>query len=296
MVANPRSQAGGPVLATLPFYEIPPLELGPLKFYPFGFLVGLAIIFGSHIGTRRARLDGLSEQMIAELALWAVIPGMIGAHLYSAVFYFPERIFEDPLYLLKIWDGISSFGGFLGGAAGVIYYLKKNKLDVWAYGDEVVWGLTYGFMFGRMGCAVAYDHPGKLTDFFLGMDYPGHGSIAAGARHNLGLYEMLWIMVMCAVLHYFWKKPRFSGWAVAVVLIMYTPARFLFDFFRVADKTYYGFTPGHLAAVCLFITGIVLYRWRARVGELVIPDGQPHVFSDGSLAIALPKKSKKKRK
>jgi phosphatidylglycerol:prolipoprotein diacylglycerol transferase len=285
------------VLATLPFYEIPPLEIGPLKFYPFGFLVGMAIIFGSHIASRRAKLDGLDEQVMAELALWAVIPGMIGAHLYSAIFYFPERLLEDPLYIIKIWDGISSFGGFLGGAAGVIYYLKrKSKVDIWAYGDGVVWGLTYGFFFGRMGCAVAYDHPGKFTDFFLGMDYPGHGSISAGARHNLGLYEMLWILGMIGILHMFWNKDRFAGWTIALVLLMYTPARFLFDFFRVADKTYYGFTPGHLAAVGLFATGLLLYRWRSRVGEQVIPNGEPHVFADGTLAIKPVKKSKKKRK
>ena len=56
---------------------------------------------------------------------------MIGAHLYSALFYFPEKVFEDPLYLLYFWEGISSFGGFLGGTAGVLYYFKKNRLPFW---------------------------------------------------------------------------------------------------------------------------------------------------------------------
>ncbi|MEC9071148.1 MAG: prolipoprotein diacylglyceryl transferase family protein, partial [Myxococcota bacterium] len=270
-------------LATIPFKDIPPLEVMGLKFYPFGFLVGVAIIYGSHVMTKRANLLGLDERVCAELALWAVIPGMIGAHLYSAIFYFPERVLEDPIYLIQIWDGISSFGGFLGGAAGVVYYLKRNKIPVWSYGDCVVYGLTFAFIFGRLGCTFAYDHPGLPTDFFLGMEFPrtlevGGSVEAPTARHNLGFYEAMWISCICVVLHFAGKKPRFSGWVVATVLLIYTPARFFFDTLRVVDVTYLGLTPGQYAALGLFITGLWIHWMRSRIGEVMTPDGQVHVF------------------
>lgn len=274
-----------PTFAALPFWDIPPLEIGPLKFYPFGFLVGLAIIVGSTVANRRARRTGLDDQVTAELALWAVIPGMIGAHLYSALFYFPERILAEPLYILKIWDGISSFGGWLGGAAGVIYYLRRNRIPIWAYGDAVVYGLMFGFIFGRLGCTVAYDHPGILTDFALAMPYRGSGSVPAGLRHNIGFYEAVWFMVICAFLHFRGNRPRFSGWVVASVLLIYTPVRFVLDWFRVGDTEYLGLTPGQYAAIGLFITGCLLYRWRGSVGEVVTVDGEVHVFGDGSSAL-----------
>lgn len=277
-------------LATIPFKDVPPLEVLGLEFYPFGFLVGVAIIFGSHVMTKRARLLGLDERVCAELALWAVIPGMIGAHLYSAIFYFPERVMEDPIYLVQIWDGISSFGGFLGGAAGVVYYLKRHKIPIWSYGDCVVYGLTFAFIFGRLGCTFAYDHPGLPTDFFLGMDFPRNlevaGTIEAPtARHNLGFYEAMWISCICVVLHRAGKRPRFSGWVVATVLLIYTPARFFFDTLRVVDVTYLGLTPGQYAALGLFLTGVWVHWTRSRVGESMTPDGEVHVFPDGTVAI-----------
>ena len=277
-------------LAAIPFKEIPPLEVFGLKFYPFGFLVGIAILFGSHIMTKRARALGLDERVSAEIALWAVIPGMIGAHLYSAIFYFPERVLEEPLYLLMIWDGISSFGGFLGGAAGVIYYLKKNNIPVWPYGDTVAYGLTFAFVFGRLGCTLAYDHPGIATDFFLGMEFPRtlevNGTVEAPTvRHNLGFYECAWIFCMSVVLYFTAQGTRFAGWVASVVILMYTPARFCFDFLRVVDATYLGLTPGQYAAIGLFLSGIWLYRKQAAIGEMLVFDGQVHVFMDGRPAI-----------
>ncbi|MGM0578717.1 MAG: prolipoprotein diacylglyceryl transferase [Myxococcota bacterium] len=279
----------GPLVAELPYEPIPPLELGPLKFYPFGFLVGLAIIVGTVVAGRRARKVGLDEAVIAELALWAVVPGMILAHLYSAIFYFPEKIAEDPLYILKIWDGISSFGGFIGGAAGSLYYLRKHRIPFWPYADVLMYGFVFAWIFGRMGCTVAYDHPGTTTDFILGMPYPHEvptdDAPAGAVRHNLGFYEMLWTLLMAGV---FWlnrNKPKFSGWFIAVALILYMPIRFALDFLRAVDETYLGLTPGHYAAIALFALAFWTYRYRRNVGEILVPDGQVHVFPDGREAI-----------
>ena len=88
----------------VPYIHIPPLTIGPLSLYPFGALGGLAIIVGSSGFGRRAGRVGLDERVASDIVLWAVIPGFIGAHLYSVIFYFPERILEEPLVLLKLWD------------------------------------------------------------------------------------------------------------------------------------------------------------------------------------------------
>ncbi len=260
-------------LAALPYQAIPPLELGPLKFYPFGFLVGIAIIFGTVMASKRATKVGLDEKVVAELALWAIIPGMIGAHLYSAIFYFPEKIADDWLYLFKIWDGISSFGGFIGGTLGVIGYLKRSKIPVWPYADTVIWGFAFAWIFGRTGCTVAFDHPGLVTDFAMGMPYPWEldGEPPGTIRHNLGFYEMLYTLFICGV---FWlnrKRALPAGWFCAVALLLYTPVRFSLDFLRAADKHYLGLTAGQYAAIGFFVLALWFFLNRVKKGELVTP-------------------------
>lgn len=277
------------LLGSLPYQTIPPLELGPAKFYPFGFLVGLAIIIGTTVATKRARRVGLDDAVISELALWAVIPGMIGAHLYSAIFYFPEKIVDDWLYLLKFWDGISSFGGFLGGTIGVLYYLRREKLPAWPYADCIAYGFVFAWIFGRMGCTVAFDHPGSVTDFALGMPYPhtidGDPAPAGAIRHNLGFYEMLWSVAIAGLFFAVRKRPRFAGWFASVALLLYLPFRFGLDFLRAIDERYFGLTPGHYAAIGFFFAAILLYKRRAAVGEIMVPNGEVHVFPDGTLAV-----------
>jgi len=279
-------------LAALPYGKPPSLELGPLSFHVFGFLVGTAIIAGTVVSSRRSKLLGLDERVLNEVAMWAVVPGMIGAHLYSAVFYFPEKVLEDPLYLLYFWEGISSFGGFLGGAAGVVYYFRKNRLPFWDHGEPLLYGFVFAWIFGRMGCTVAFDHPGLATDFFLGMPYPQalavHGVVeAAGTvRHNLGFYECLYSMIMFAVLWSQRSRPLFAGWIMSTTLLLYCPIRFALDFLRASDAVYLGMTAGQYAAIGLFVVGLWVHKTRKAAGHMLIPDGKEHVFADGRKALS----------
>jgi len=270
------------VLAAIPHPNIPTLEIGPLDLHPFGFLVGVAIITGTIMADRRARATGLDPRVVSEAALWAVIPGFIGAHLVAVLFYTPEKVLEDPVILLKLWDGISSFGGFLGGAAGVIWYLRRNKIPFWAYADTIAFGFTFAWIFGRMGCTVAFDHPGSETDFALAMPYTGK-ALSHAIRHNLGFYEMIWALVMSG---FFWsvrKKARPAGWYLSVWLIAYTPLRFAADFLRRSDVTYLGLTPGQYIAIGLFGTAIWMLRTRLKADEMlgIRAEGEHHVFADG---------------
>lgn len=289
-----------PALASIPYPNIPSVELGPLTLHPFGFLVGVAIIVGTVLADRRAKVLGLDRRVISEASLWAVLVGFAVAHWYSIIFYFPERVVEEPLVLLKFWDGISSFGGFLGGTFGLIYYLRRNKLPFWPYADAIIYGFTFAWVFGRAGCTVAFDHPGVITDFALAMPYPAGRGFAPGIRHNLGFYELLWAVLMAAV--FFWQrnKPHWAGWYLTVFVLAYMPIRFAWDFLRVADKTYLGLTPGQFAAIALIVVGIWMFRFRRGRAEVLIPDGRVHIYADGTpavepepAAVAPPKKKAK---
>ena len=289
-----------PVIAALPYAKPPSVELGPLSFHLFGFCVGMAIICGTVVAAKRSKLLGLDERVLNEVAMWAVVPGMIVAHLYSAIFYFPEKVMEDPLYLLYFWEGISSFGGFLGGSAGAIYYFKKNKLPVWDHAEPLVYGFVFAWIFGRLGCTFAFDHPGLATDFFLAMPYPESLSVhgvfepAGTLRHNLGLYECIYAMCMFAVLWSQRSRPLFSGWFMSTTLILYCPVRFGFDFLRASDAVYLGLTAGQFAAIGLFALAFYMRKVRKDVGHVLVPDGKEHVFPDGRKALSWRKALKRK--
>src|SRR5262249_40581196 len=128
--------------------------------------------------------------------------------------------------------GLSSFGGFMGALGGLFYWARRNRQPVMPYADSLAFGLAPGWMFGRFGCFSAPDHPGRRTDFFLAVRYPG------GARHDLGLDEALWALGITLVFLWLARKDRPLGIYVTLLSLAYAPVRFAFDFLRATD------TPG----------------------------------------------------
>ncbi|MCR4316426.1 MAG: prolipoprotein diacylglyceryl transferase [Planctomycetes bacterium] len=157
--------------------------------------------------------------------------------------------------------------------------------------DITLYGFTFGWIFGRMGCATAHDHPGTKTDFFLApgswrdaegilhgwpmFDEDGKQMIGVdnsplifdGARHDLGLYEMLIFILFAILFYYLGKKPRFVGFYLLLLPILYAPVRFGFEFLRIVDKRYeflgLDYTPAQwISILLLFGCGILFIKLR----------------------------------
>ena len=260
----------------IPFFGQKQLfELFGFPVHWFGILVALGVIIGDRIVVNQAAKRGLDPQDVRYLNVRMVIGGFIMAHLVSVLFYFPQRVAESPFWtLVNVWSGLSSFGGFVGAFLTFLYLTRKEKIPRLPYADAVALGLSVGWIFGRMGCTTAHDHPGRHTDFFLAVKYP------EGPRHDLGFYELLFTIVLTGVLFWFARKPRRSGHIIGLAAILYAPVRFLFDFLRatdtpVADERYFGLTPAQWACIALFILAANLLRRKSEVLEFTGPPRPP---------------------
>ena len=110
---------------------------------------------------------------------------------------------------------------------------------------------------GRLGCFVAYDHPGRPTGFVLGQMYKD-----GVVRHNLGLEEALYTVAIAVLFHSLGRKPRFPGFFLGLFLLLYAPFRFGVDFLRIIDVRYYGLTPGQYGCIALALTGAAILARR----------------------------------
>lgn len=254
----------------LPFFTLSSFDLGPIELQPFGILVAIGVLFGSHLIHRRADRLGLNDDNVRSLIGWAAVGGFIGAHVFDVLAYQFDAFLEDPLLLLKIWSGISSYGGFIGGTVGFLIYVRRHGLPIAPYADTIMWGLVPGFTFGRMGCTIVHDHIGAASDgFFLATNYPAEVAakygIAPGLHHNLGFYELLYMLGLCGVLWLVDRKPHRHGMLVAVIATLYAPVRFFLEFLRVnpaADPRYAGLTFAQWVSIVTTMIGLV---WLVRL-------------------------------
>jgi phosphatidylglycerol:prolipoprotein diacylglycerol transferase len=245
--------------AVIPYFQQPKLHLGPITIHAFGVLVATGILLAFRLIRRRAPKVGLDPVLAERLAMRMVIVGFIAAHIVDRLAYFPRDVLVRPWSLLFIWESISSFGGFLGATLVALWFVRSqpDRSLGWRYLDLIAWAFPMAWFFGRSGCAVAFDHPGYATSFFLGQRYSDHV-----VRHNLGLYEALCIIPLVVAFQWLGRgKPRPPGYFVGLLPLVYAPIRFLLDTLRWDDARYFGFTPGQYGSVLLAAAGFtILYR------------------------------------
>lgn len=255
-----------PVYVPLPF-ELPILPNG-LPIQPFGVLVAIGVLLGIRMGEEFAMRNGIKREASYDFSMWAILPGFAGAYVLNIVFYDPHffvDVFTNPMNLLR-WSGLSSYGGFFGTVFGVTMWHRRHKIPFLNIADTTSFGFPFGWFFGRMGCFVVHDHPGRVTDFFLAVDgYVGAGTPPYPPRHDLGFYEVLWSVGMCILFLVLWRKKRPPGTYLALLCVLYAPIRFGLDFLRAevdegGDVRYFGLTPGHYASIVFLLIGLWLLR------------------------------------
>ncbi|MGE0327787.1 MAG: prolipoprotein diacylglyceryl transferase [Polyangiaceae bacterium] len=242
-------------------HGFPPVDL---SIKPFGTLVATGVALGTYLAVRQARKLGFGERAFMSFSFWVLGIGFFGGHFFDTLFYYPERVAENPLQLFAVWNGLSSFGGFMGAVLGAFAWQWRYKVPMLPYGDVVCSSFPIGWMFGRMGCTVAHDHPGLLSNAWYAVQYPG------GGRLDLGLIEMLLTIPLAAAFLYWRRKPHPWGFYLSRFALLYAPVRFGLDFLRardlaISDNRYAGLTPAQWLAMVLFGAGLwVALKFRGR--------------------------------
>jgi phosphatidylglycerol:prolipoprotein diacylglycerol transferase len=285
-------------VAALPFLKPPgPINLGPIPIQVFGIIVAGGVLIGAAILRRYAEWHGIKDEHIRGLTGWIMVAGFIGAHEFDMIAYDWARVSEPwgiwpvshwPLPL-RFWDGISSYGGFIGGAIGFALYIWWKRLPVRLYADVAIAGLLPAFTIGRIGCTVVSDHIGAAVDTTkwyaaLAMDYPRNLNMAHLAEHypgtselirawNLGLIEFLYLVPVNALILWLAFRPKKrpnAGMLAALAGVLYAPVRFFLDFLRPeeTDPRHLGLTFAQWASIlALGVAGYVLFRF--------MKDGEP---------------------
>ncbi|HET9957946.1 MAG TPA: prolipoprotein diacylglyceryl transferase family protein [Polyangiaceae bacterium] len=261
---------------SIPYVELPVLPLWPgqeaLSLKPFGLLVAIGVSLGAASASRYGKRRGLDAATLTSFIYWVVGSGFVFGHVLDVLLYSPERLKDDPLAIIRLWDGLSSYGGFVGGVLGALAFRIQRGVPVLPYADVVASGLPLGWVFGRAGCAVVHDHPGILSQAWFAVRFPG------GGRLDLGLLEMA-LSIPLAVAFALLKKRAWPwGFFIAWMCAIYGPLRFALDFLRVAeptwiqgslyepDRRYLTLTPAQWASLLVFAFGLyMLLHVRSRV-------------------------------
>ncbi len=99
----------------------------------------------------RARQVGLPDDVIYALAMWMILPGIIGARLFYVIEY-REKFFAEGMSLVDSLKRVASiqegglvvFGSLIGAMVGLAIFVSKYRLPLLPLMDVVapVWRLV----------------------------------------------------------------------------------------------------------------------------------------------------------
>jgi phosphatidylglycerol:prolipoprotein diacylglycerol transferase len=240
-----------------------------LSIQPFGVLVATGVLLGAWVAGRFARRNDLDPVATSDLVTYAVVSGFLFGYFLNGLFYEREalrEILRQPSLLFSTWLGLSSYGGFFGGILGCFLWRYRTKTPLLPYANAVCFALPFGWLFGRIGCFVVHDHPGKVTDFPLAVADYRFGAPPYQPRHDLGLYEVIYSVLIIALFLWLERRGRRPvGFYCVLLPLLYAPGRFLLDFLRAlplegGDARYAGLTPAQWSSLAMIGIGVAVWQ------------------------------------
>ena len=198
-----------------------------IKWYALCIMLGfaLAIVYALVQGKKQ----GFKSDTFVDLAIIAMVFGLIGARLYYVLFRLDQYL-KDPVSILYIWNGgLAIYGGVILAVLASFVYCRVKKQPFLKLADIVAPAILIGQGLGRWGNFFNQEAFGVNTDLPWGMTgniiAENIRSEAANVKERFGilldsskpvhptfLYESLWCLLGVLVLWLFYKKfKRFDG-------------------------------------------------------------------------------------
>ncbi|MGW0802875.1 prolipoprotein diacylglyceryl transferase [Nonomuraea sp. NPDC002799] len=267
-------------LASIPSPSQGVWYLGIIPIRAYALCIVLGVIVAVWLSERRWRARGGQSGTIIDIAVPAVIFGLIGGRLYHVITdwqtYFGSRAIKEPYQALFIWEGgLGIWGAIALGGVGVWWAARKRGLSMSAVADTVAPGIAFAQAIGRWGNWFNQELYGSPTTLPWGLEIDlDHGGEPGILYHPTFLYESLWDLALGFALIYAGRRFNLRhGRLFALYVAGYTLARFWIEGLRIDPVggvdhavVFLGLRINQWTSIVLFL-GALVYLWATRNKE-----------------------------
>ena len=243
------------------------IKIGNFVVSSFGVMVAASFLVAYWLCLKEFRRKKLSEDLLGNLFLAAMIGGIAGAKLLYLFENVPlNEILANPVQHILARGGLTFYGGLFGAVLLTWLVARRGKLNFWVLGDAVAPAMAIGYSIGRIGCFLVGDDYGVPSDLPWAMSFPNGLPPTFETVHPTQLYE---VIIMGLVFLYLWKirkKTLKPGYLFSLYLILAGSERFLIEFIRnTTPSPIPGLSVAQLMAVFIILAGTLkIYQLRNR--------------------------------
>jgi phosphatidylglycerol---prolipoprotein diacylglyceryl transferase len=242
--------------------------------------IGLAGLASLVLMLVLARRSGINAATITSVVLSAYVAAIAGGIVVPMVIHAVSDFVMTGQFRPR-WSGMTSFWGYLTGAAALAIACERQRLSVKHVADLAVIPLGAALVFARLGCFMAGCDYGKVSSLPWAVRFPAgspawrdhvHAGLVPASRalslpvHPTELYEALLGVLMIAVALVARRRKLEAGWTFAIAAGVYAAGRLLIETVRgdAGRGVYAGLSSGQIFSL-LVLTAIaarLIWGWR----------------------------------
>ena len=247
-------------------------ELNPVAFSLFNFKIywySLSYLFGFIFSYYYVKLIlnkdfiNLNFKIFEDFLGWAVLGVILGGRIGYVIFYNLNFYLNNPIEILKIWQGGMSFhGGLIGVILSIFFFSKLKQINFLNLLNLVSSCAPIGLFLGRLANFVNRELIGRPTNSDWGVLFFENDVL----RHPSQIYEAIFEgLIIFIVIFYVIKKKYYTSINVsALFLIMYGFFRFTIEFYREPDS-HLGFiftniSMGQILCLPMVLLGLIFVK------------------------------------
>ena len=239
---------------------------GGIRWYGIAYLLGfLTAVILLRIAWKKNRSPYDPEQ-IMNLMTFQILGVLLGGRIGYAFLYQGSKLIDDPLIILRVWEGgMASHGGFIGVCLATLWYAKQSKQSPFPIGDLIVSVVPPGLFFGRIANFINGELWGKTTESSIGILFPNAQDLQmALLMHPSQIYAALaeGLIPFIYVQWRFWKSniiKKCPGQLSGEFIVLYALTRILNELFREPDASLIiGISRGQFYSIFLILGGVLI--------------------------------------
>jgi phosphatidylglycerol:prolipoprotein diacylglycerol transferase len=236
----------------------PEIHLLGISIKTFGVAFALGFVACGAVVWRRLGELGRPRDWAYEITFAALLGGVIGARAYYVIEKFGTAK-NDLIGSIFSGSGLVWYGGAIGGAIGVIGWMRWRGVLELRMLDMCATALALGYAIGRIGCQVSGDGDyGIRSNLPWAMGYP-HGTVPTPPGVKVQPTPIYETVTMCLLAWGLWQlRDRVRpGVVFALYLFLSGLERLLVEFIRRNAEVFAGLTAPQLESVALMVIGTV---------------------------------------
>jgi phosphatidylglycerol:prolipoprotein diacylglycerol transferase len=235
----------------------PEVQLLGISIKTFGVAFALGFLACGAVVARRLREMERPVDWAYEITFSALIGGVVGARAYYLI-QNASTLHGSILGNIFSGSGLVWYGGAIGGAIGVIGWMRWRGVLELRMLDMCATALALGYAIGRIGCQVSGDGDyGIRSTLPTAMGYP-HGTVPTPPGVTVLPTPIYETVAMCLLAYGLWRlRDRVRpGVVFALYLLGSGLERFLVEFIRRNTEVAIGLTTPQLESVGLCLIGL----------------------------------------